>query len=113
MAGTLYPVFLIQGVVVAGGTTTHTVVRPLVIIDAGVLATATNGGATVKVTTATGDVTEAMVCATDTNVVRAGVVLATTNSAATGSTLSFVGGNGADGIATAHVILPASAIPLP
>lgn len=112
MPGTLYPVFLIQGIVAAGGTTTHTVVRALVVIDANVIATATNGGGTVKVTTAGGDATDAMVCATDTNVIRAGVITAT-NTAAVGSTLSFVGANAADGIATAHVILPASAITLP
>jgi len=113
MAGTLYEGFFVQGDVAGGGTTTHTTVRPLELYDAEVYATATAGGGTIKVTTAGGDFTNTMACATDTNIARATLLTFANKLAGTGTTISFVGASGASGTATVYCIVTGSGIALP
>ena len=64
--------------------------RKLVIIDARVIATATNVGGTVKATDGTNDITDAMVCDTDKAVTRAGTIDDAYNTLAKGDTLKLV-----------------------
>ena len=113
MAGTLYEGMLVSGVVVNGGTTTHTVVRPLELYDADNYATATKGGGTIQVQTAGGNFTNAMVCNTNNNLVRAADLTAANKLAAAGTTLSFVGGSASDGVATVYCFITGSGINFP
>ena len=112
MAGTLFDAFLVQGVVVGGATTTHTAIRALEVYDATVFATAANGGASIKVASATGDITDTIACGTDKAVDRADTINATHKLVGAGTNLSFIGASGADGVATAHCFVTGSGTPL-
>jgi hypothetical protein len=113
MAGTLYEGMLVSGVVVNGGTTTHTVIRPLELYDADNYATATNGGGSIQIQTTGGNFTDVMTCNTENNLVRASDLTAGNKLAAAATTLSFVGGSSSDGVATVYCFITGSGINFP
>ena len=73
------------------------------IIDVIVISTASVGSATVKLTDGTNDITDAIVAATDTNVVRAGTIDDAYNEIAAGGTLKVVT-NGASDRADVYIM---------
>lgn len=104
MAGNLYTPFIIQGTVAAGGTTTHTLVRPITIYNASNFATAGAGGGTVAINTAGGNAVTAWAMAVDGVVTNAVAGTPANLVAAAGTTLSFVGGGGSSGVVTVQCV---------
>jgi hypothetical protein len=104
MAGNLYTPFIIQATVTAGGTTTHTLVRPIAIYAASNYATVAAGGGTVAITTAGGSAVTAWAMAVDKVVTQAVTATPANLVAAAGTTLSFVGAAAASGIVTVHCV---------
>jgi hypothetical protein len=111
MAGTMFDGFFVQATL-AGSSVTHTTLRDLEFYDMTVFATAANGGATVKLVTASGDVTDAVACASDGAIARAGTIDDATKLAAAGTTVTFTVAGGADGIATGYCLITGSGIAL-
>lgn len=85
---------------VNGADATITATRALLIVDVSLYATATNAMGTLQVQANGGNVTNAMACATDTNVARAGTIDDARNAVAAAGTITVARANAAAGNVT-------------
>jgi hypothetical protein len=109
MAGTIYNGFTLQASVVGGASTTATLTRAVTFYDFILYATAAQGGGSIKLTTAGGDVTDAVTCASDEALTRAATFDDANINAAAASVVTFTAaGAGTAGACNALCYVQAS-----